>query len=287
VNPFTNVIQNFYYTNPAGYLVDILLPPGDYGSDNKFVDGDFTWHGTDILSVIPYFNTLYGNPYKLQLFFYNGLAYNYTDSTAQSSWTDTYSADTPQEWIDRSGSVSLFYTKFELLALSDICFPAGTPILTDFGNIPIDKIIPEIHTINKKPIINITKTITTDKYLICFEKDSLDKNYPNRRTVVSKNHKILYKNKMVEAHNFLHNFADVKKVKYDCGILYNVLMENYDKIKVNNLICETLDPKNIVAKLYTSKFSEDYKNNLVLMMNNSKINNNYSTHKKFSTNIYK
>ena len=39
-------------------------------------------------------------------------------------------------------------------------------------------------------------------------------------------------------------------VPYKKEILYNVLMDNYERIKVNNLICETLHPKNKVAKLY-------------------------------------
>jgi hypothetical protein len=34
--------------------------------------------------------------------------------------------------------------------ISDICFPAGTPITTDQGLIPIETILPNIHTINKK-----------------------------------------------------------------------------------------------------------------------------------------
>jgi len=51
--------------------------------------------------------------------------------------------------------------------ISDICFPAGTLVKTDQGDIQIETIIPEIHTINKKNIISITKTISFEKYLIC------------------------------------------------------------------------------------------------------------------------
>jgi uncharacterized delta-60 repeat protein len=60
-----------------------------------------------------------------------------------------------------------------------ICFPAGTPVLTDQGYIAIDEIIPEINTINNKPIIAITKTITKDDKIVCFEKNSLGKNMPS------------------------------------------------------------------------------------------------------------
>ena len=43
----------------------------------------------------------------------------------------------------------------------------------------------------------------------------------------------------------------VYKIKYSGEVLYNVLMEEHDKMIVNNLICETLHPKNELAKLYT------------------------------------
>jgi len=63
---------------------------------------------------------------------------------------------------------------------------------------------------------------------------------------MSKHHKIYYKGKMIEA----YRFKNAKKVKYDGQILYNILMNDYEKININNLICETLHPKNNVAKLY-------------------------------------
>jgi hypothetical protein len=134
--------------------------------------------------------------------------------------------------------------------ISNICFPKGTPIMTDQGNICIEKLIPNIHTIRNKKIVGITKTITQDKHLVCFEKDAIGKNLPSQKTIISKNHKILYKGKMMAAKEFLIGFEDVKRVKYTGEILYNVLMEKYDKIVVNNLICESLDPENSAAKLY-------------------------------------
>ena len=82
VDDTTNVIQNFYYVNNNQY-VDILLNLGDYSSDNQFINNNFTDGGTNILSVIPYINTNYNTPYKLQL--YRGanedfIAYNLTNA---------------------------------------------------------------------------------------------------------------------------------------------------------------------------------------------------------------
>jgi hypothetical protein len=39
-------------------------------------------------------------------------------------------------------------------------------------------------------------------------------------------------------------------VDYSGETLYNVLVEEHDKMIVNNLICETLHPNNPVAKFY-------------------------------------
>ena len=134
--------------------------------------------------------------------------------------------------------------------ISNICFPAGTPITTNQGTFPIEKINQAIHTIRNKKIVGITQTVTQDKYLVCFEKDSLGINLPSQKTIISKNHGIFYKGKMIHAKEFINKFENVKKIKYTGEILYNVLMEDHDKMMVNNLICETLHPENGTAKLY-------------------------------------
>ncbi len=60
-------------------------------------------------------------------------------------------------------------------------------------------------------------------------------------------------------------------------------MERYDKITINNLICETLHPDNFIARLYNSNISEDYKNKLVVLMNDSIKKNNITSYKKITS----
>jgi hypothetical protein len=55
---------------------------------------------------------------------------------------------------------------------------------------------------------------------------------------------------MVPAHYLLGRLKDVKKVKYSGEILYNVLLEEYGVMNVNNLMCETLDPTSPIGCLY-------------------------------------
>ena len=165
---------------------------------------------------------------------------------------------------------------------SNICFPAGTPILTNQGNIPIEQLNPEIHTIRNKKIVGITKTITQDKFLVCFAKDSLAPNIPSQQTIISQNHCLFYQGKMTQAKKFIDSFEHVTKMKYTGEILYNVLMEEHEKMVVNNLICETLHPENGTAKLYRAlqKLTPSEQVELIKKTNEYAIENKVFTSKK-------
>jgi hypothetical protein len=139
---------------------------------------------------------------------------------------------------------------------SDVCFLAGTRIETDQGAIPIEKINPDIHTIRNKKIVAITKTMSNEKYLVCFEKDSIYKNVPSEKTFISQKHNIFYQGKMIPASHFVSDFKNVTRVKYNDDILYNVLLDTHEKMIINNMIVETLHPENKVAKLFRGEFPE-------------------------------
>jgi hypothetical protein len=136
------------------------------------------------------------------------------------------------------------------IPMADVCFIAGTPISTDQGKINIEQLDPKIHTINNKKIVFITKTISPYKYLVCFDKDSLSKNIPSQKTVMSKNHLVLYKGQMIKAKKFTDKLENVYKIKYNGEILYNVLLTEHNKMIVNNMVCETLHPDNKIGRFY-------------------------------------
>jgi hypothetical protein len=129
-----------------------------------------------------------------------------------------------------------------------ICLVAGTPIVTDQGTIPIENIDTAIHTIGHKAIIALTKAITPEKHLICFETHSLAINCPTKRTVMTPGHEVLYRGKMVQAKNFLGKLDKVHTVPYDGKKVYNILQKQHGLMVVNNMILETLHPENKVAK---------------------------------------
>ncbi len=129
-----------------------------------------------------------------------------------------------------------------------ICLVSGTPILTDQGIVPIDKIDTSIHTIGNQRIVAVTKSITPEKNLICFEKNSMAINCPTKRTIMTPGHEVLYKGKLVQAKHFVGKLDGVHTVPYDGKVVYNVLLEKHGLMSVNNMVVETLNPTNKVAK---------------------------------------
>jgi hypothetical protein len=174
-------------------------------------------------------------------------------------------------YIRNTGSYNI--TIFNLIVQSTvipnapICFPAGTLVLTDQGEVPINKINTSINTIHGKNIVAITESIPLDDFLICIEKNSLGDNIPNRNTVVSRHHKIVYNKKLIEAEDMIRYVPTIRKIPYDRKKLYNVLMEDYSIMSINNLLVETLHPNNLLAKIYSGKYTVSERNLQIKSLN--------------------
>ena len=146
-----------------------------------------------------------------------------------------------------TNTVSKTYNASDVTFDTNICFPERTPILTDQGLVPIEQLKDE--TIQGSRIVHVTKTVHTDSFLVCFEKDALGENLPSMRTVMSSNHGVEKDGVLVEAIHFV-NDASVHKIQYNKEPLYNVLLENHSVMNVNGLICETLNPSTEIARFY-------------------------------------
>ena len=146
----------------------------------------------------------------------------------------------------------LFIPYFDGINWSNICFPAGTPVMTDQGSVAIDKICINKHTIRGARIVAITRTVTEDECLIRFEPGSLYTGVPSIRTEMTCEHQVFYQNRMVPAVSLTSMKSlknSVHKVPYNGEVLFNVLLDAPGKMMINNLIAETLHPNNGVAKL--------------------------------------
>jgi len=170
---------------------------------------------------------------------------------------------------------------------ANICFTENTPILTDQGYIPICNVRPNFHTIHNKKIVDVTKTKGIDDYLICFDKDAISIDCPTEKTIMSKDHKVCYNGIMQPAYNFVNKFEKVNKVKYNGELLYNILMEEHTIIKANNMICETLSPDNLFAKMYTRqcKYSKEEKERIINILDESMQKKDYKRFKQVTKHI--
>ena len=164
-----------------------------------------------------------------------------TTVTASQASNTNYNTPTP---------VTTTFTVTDPTApLSNICFLAGTPIQTDQGVFAIEKLDPERHTIHGNPIVGVTKTCSPDTWLVQFEPHALGENKPAARTVMSMYHKVEHEGVMTCAYKLL-NDTTVTKVSYTGETLYNVLLHHHGTMRVNNMVCETLHPGNVTAKLF-------------------------------------
>lgn len=78
---------------------------------------------------------------------------------------------------------------------------------------------------------------------------------------------------MLEAQELIAETDGVYNKKYRGELLYNVLMENHGIMLVNNMIVETLDPNNYIAKLYNGNYNPEEINKFVIKMNECVKNN--------------
>jgi hypothetical protein len=220
---------------------------------------------------------------------YNGTGYNGISASSGGSGTVVlyFSMDVPTTTTTTTTDTPTTTTTDTTDSISNICFSSKTPIQTDQGIFHISKINPKIHTINNKKIVAITKSITQDKHLVRIGKDSFSLNYPNKDIILTKKHNIYFKGKMMEAHKFIGHYDKITLVRYNGETLYNILMEKYDVVKVNNILCETLHPENIIAKLYTSYISDDYKNKITIAINDCIKKNDYDSYKKIERRLNK
>jgi hypothetical protein len=253
--PFILSAFNSASHSPSSVTVDPSATVTTYTSGNGLFDSDYSYELIAVNNAAPVDATI--------------------DSNGALSFSNLSTRSYASEVFVSKGTAPLYSNyNYSTFALSNICFPAKTPVQTDQGLVNIDQLNPEVHTIRNKKIVTVTKTVTQDKNLICFEKDALGANVPSQKTLMTKNHEVFYKGKMTKAKDFVGLVDNVHPKKYTGEVLYNVLMEEHDKMMINNLICETLHPKNRIAKLYEAlaKMTPEKQSSFIKKFNEAVVN---------------
>ena len=133
--------------------------------------------------------------------------------------------------------------------LDPICLRKGSLVKTDQETRAIELIDSGLHTIRGKKIVAVTQTIYKDRFLVLIKKNALGKNKPDKDTVLTGCHKVLVNNKLINSFRLINNH-NITKIRNHSELMYNVLLEEYTTMAVNNIEMETLDPDNKIAKLY-------------------------------------
>ena len=149
------------------------------------------------------------------------------------------------------------YDEFTGTRLGDICFLGDTKVDTDQGKIRFDKLTTK-NTINGNKIKQIIRVINADDNMIFIKKHSLGYNIPNQNTYISRNHGIILQDvhaiknnliNLVRARELINN-QTITEIMRKNDLLYNVLLEKYSYMIINNMMCETLNPNDPKSKKY-------------------------------------
>jgi hypothetical protein len=176
-------------------------------------------------------------------------------------------------------STTLYFNVDTILRpYSNICFPRGERVLTDNGYKNIEQIDIKLDTIRGEKIEELTQTKTQENELVLIKCGALMKNMPNKDTLITNNHKVMYKGNLVEAYKLVTLVeSGVELVDYNGETLYNILLEGEKegKMVVNGMIVETLSPSNNIARLYRKirKYgTTEYKRKRMIELFNGKKN---------------
>ena len=174
----------------------------------------------------------------------SGVSRDVIDISNYTSITINFSSNTV---INHAGYIIVL--RLMPVLISNICFRRGTPINTDQGLVDIDKINKKIHTIRNNRIKHITETISKSKELVLVMKDAIYNNIPSLDTVMTKEHAIFYKGKLVKIDSLVNN-SSIIYIENTGEKLYNVLLDKHDLMIVNNILAETLHPTNLISRIY-------------------------------------
>jgi surface protein len=141
--------------------------------------------------------------------------------------------------------------------VSNTCFPAGTLITLDQGNVEIQKIDVATHTINGERIVAVVRVTPGQDKIVRFEKDAFAPNVPSQTFECSLAHEIIGTCGTRQIADKWVNNDTITYVKNTHWDLYNVLLEKHRTMMVYNVEVETLNPVRAIAYKARAKIAKD------------------------------
>ena len=129
-----------------------------------------------------------------------------------------------------------------------ICFLGDTKVQTDQGLVEIRNLTNK-YTILGNRVKKIVKVMNKDNTMVFVCKHALGKNIPNKNTYISRNHGIFINGILIRARDLV-NGKTVQEHERKREFIYNVLLDTYAILNVNNMPCESLNPADIMVQKY-------------------------------------
>ena len=117
--------------------------------------------------------------------------------------------------------------------------------MTDQGEMAIESMTSQ-NTINGNTVVGITKN-TYAEDMVLIKQGALGENIPSHDTYVTKDHGIFLNGTMIKAEKLVDG-VNIVKTNVGKRNIYNVLLKTHEKMVVNNMEVESLDPNHPKAK---------------------------------------
>ena len=141
--------------------------------------------------------------------------------------------------------------------VSDICFYAGSMVLTDKGEKAIEEIDVEKDKINGREIEVWTKIKSIEKEIVVMNEGCLGDGIPNRETRITKQHKVYYEGVMEDAGELEKRIDGISLERYDGSYVYNIGTREYGVMIVNGMKAETLNPSSKISRSLGLRLKEN------------------------------
>ena len=173
------------------------------------------------------------------------------DATAVNAWESAGDISVNFKIQDgRNGSNSdprvyaytspMWSTAFSISATGAACFLGTTKVKTDQGLVSFNQLTNH-NTIGNQKIKKVTKMYNSDDNLIFIKTHAFGKNIPNKNTYIGRNHGIYIDGKLIRARDLINKKSVQQHARLVNDMIYNVLLEKYGVMHINNMPCETLN----------------------------------------------
>ena len=171
------------------------------------------------------------------------------DTTLPGEYTVTYTVN------DVAGNEGT--ARRHISVPSPICFPLGTLVSCDQGDVCIESLIAGVHTFGGVGMLSLS---CSDPYpwvrvLVHVCAGSFGVGVPARDFRVSPAHRVRYGGDLLSAECLVGVVPGVSLVPFSGGPLFNVLLREHVCMTVCGVECDTLDPRNLVSQIVGGAYS--------------------------------